>query len=83
EATSCPLSKKEQGIIHMVAGLGYEWALIPILNCGVNINFHDIRGWTALHWVAQFGRIFKIKVLFAFFYFLLQLMLILSQIPIA
>ncbi|KAB2599111.1 calmodulin-binding transcription activator 4-like [Pyrus ussuriensis x Pyrus communis] len=52
----CCLSKKEQGIIHMVAGLGFEWALNPILNCGVNINFRDINGWTALHWAARFGR---------------------------
>lgn len=50
------LSKKEQGIIHMVAGLGFEWALQPILNSGVRINFRDINGWTALHWAARFGR---------------------------
>ncbi|KAL8532870.1 hypothetical protein ACS0TY_009176 [Phlomoides rotata] len=50
------LSKKEQGIIHMVAGLGFEWALQPILNSGVSINFRDINGWTALHWAARFGR---------------------------
>ncbi|XP_020229866.1 calmodulin-binding transcription activator 4 isoform X2 [Cajanus cajan] len=56
EETGCSLSKKEQGIIHMVAGLGYEWALNPILSCGVNINFRDINGWTALHWAARFGR---------------------------
>ncbi|KAL0372264.1 UNVERIFIED_CONTAM: Calmodulin-binding transcription activator 4 [Sesamum calycinum] len=30
----CSLSKKEQGIIHMVAGLGFEWALQPILKSG-------------------------------------------------
>ncbi|KAJ9169311.1 hypothetical protein P3X46_017517 [Hevea brasiliensis] len=53
---SCTLSKKEQGIIHMVAGLGYEWALSPILSQGVNVNFRDINGWTALHWAARFGR---------------------------
>ncbi|KAK3040874.1 hypothetical protein RJ639_029218, partial [Escallonia herrerae] len=52
----CSLSKKEQGIIHMVAGLGFGWALNPILNSGVSINFRDINGWTALHWAARFGR---------------------------
>ncbi|KAK4265058.1 hypothetical protein QN277_026160 [Acacia crassicarpa] len=56
EETGSSLSKKEQGIIHMVAGLGFEWALNPILSCGVNINFRDINGWTALHWAARFGR---------------------------
>ncbi|XP_027915464.1 calmodulin-binding transcription activator 4-like isoform X1 [Vigna unguiculata] len=56
EGTDCSLSKKEQGIIHMVSGLGFEWALNPILSCGVNINFRDINGWTALHWAAKFGR---------------------------
>ncbi|CAK7336147.1 unnamed protein product [Dovyalis caffra] len=50
------LSKKEQGIIHMVAGLGFEWAISPILSHGVGINFRDINGWTALHWAARFGR---------------------------
>lgn len=54
--SGCSLSKKEQGIIHMVAGLGFEWALNPILNYGVNVNFRDINGWTALHWAARFGR---------------------------
>ncbi|PON54974.1 Serine/threonine protein kinase [Trema orientale] len=54
--TGCSLSKKEQGIIHMVAGLGFEWALKPILSCGVSVNFRDINGWTALHWAARFGR---------------------------
>ncbi|XP_052203968.1 calmodulin-binding transcription activator 4 [Diospyros lotus] len=54
--SGCSLSKKEQGVIHMVAGLGFDWALNPILNCGVSINFRDINGWTALHWAAQFGR---------------------------
>ncbi|XP_059285282.1 calmodulin-binding transcription activator 4-like isoform X8 [Lycium ferocissimum] len=50
------LSRKEQGIIHMIAGLGFEWALHPILNAGVSVNFRDISGWTALHWAARFGR---------------------------
>lgn len=56
ETPCCSLSKKEQGIIHMVAGLGFEWALQPILNSGVSINFRDINGWTPLHWAARFGR---------------------------
>ncbi|XP_030496224.2 calmodulin-binding transcription activator 4 isoform X2 [Cannabis sativa] len=56
DQTGCPLSKKEQGIIHMIAGLGFEWAINPILSSGVSINFRDINGWTALHWAARFGR---------------------------
>ncbi|XP_022155421.1 calmodulin-binding transcription activator 4 isoform X2 [Momordica charantia] len=56
DPAGCSLSKKDQGIIHMIAGLGYVWALNPILSCGVNINFRDINGWTALHWAARFGR---------------------------
>uniref|UniRef100_A0A7N1A5B5 CG-1 domain-containing protein n=1 Tax=Kalanchoe fedtschenkoi TaxID=63787 RepID=A0A7N1A5B5_KALFE len=54
--SSCLLSRKEQGVIHMIAGLGYEWALTPIISSGVSINFRDINGWTALHWAARFGR---------------------------
>lgn len=50
------LSKRDQGIIHMVSGLGFGWALNPVLNSGVGVNFRDINGWTALHWAAQFGR---------------------------
>lgn len=50
------MSKKEQGVIHTVAGLGFEWALNPILSHGVGINFRDINGWTVLHWAAHFGR---------------------------
>ncbi|KAK1415859.1 hypothetical protein QVD17_31647 [Tagetes erecta] len=50
------LSKREQGIIHMVSGLGFGWALEPILKAGAGINFRDINGWTALHWAARFGR---------------------------
>ncbi|KAE8724548.1 Calmodulin-binding transcription activator 4 [Hibiscus syriacus] len=56
DQSGCTMSKKEQGIIHMAAGLGFEWALNPILNCGININFRDINGWTALHWAVRFGR---------------------------
>lgn len=52
----CLLSKQEQGIIHMISGLGYGWALNPILDSGVGINFRDANGWTALHWAARFGR---------------------------
>ncbi|CDP13355.1 unnamed protein product [Coffea canephora] len=52
----CSLSKKEQGVIHIISGLGFEWALHPFLKSGVNVNFRDINGWTALHWAARFGR---------------------------
>lgn len=56
DGTKCSLSKREQGIIHVISGLGYEWALSLILEAGVGINFRDAKGWTALHWAARFGR---------------------------
>lgn len=56
DGTRCLLSKQEQGIIHLISGLGYEWALNPVLSAGVGINFRDANGWTALHWAAHFGR---------------------------
>ncbi|KAK9751182.1 hypothetical protein RND81_02G248100 [Saponaria officinalis] len=56
EGIDTSLSRKEQGVIHMIAGLGYEWALDPLLKSGIGVNFRDINGWTALHWAARFGR---------------------------
>lgn len=56
DESGCSLSKKEQGAIHMIAGLGFEWALNSVINSGVSTNFRDINGWTALHWAAHFGR---------------------------
>lgn len=56
EQTGHLLSKQDQGIIHLISGLGYEWALSPILDYGVGINFRDANGWTPLHWAAYCGR---------------------------
>jgi hypothetical protein len=50
------LCKEGQGVIHLVAALGYDWAIKPIIIAGVNVNFRDAHGWTALHWAASSGR---------------------------
>ncbi|KAG2409948.1 Calmodulin-binding transcription activator [Vigna angularis] len=50
------LSEEGQGVLHLVAALGYDWAIKPIITAGVNINFRDVSGWTALHWAAYCGR---------------------------
>ncbi|KAJ8528909.1 hypothetical protein K7X08_030649 [Anisodus acutangulus] len=39
-----------------VAGLGYEWGLLPLIAAGISPNFRDARGRTALHWAAHYGR---------------------------
>ncbi|XP_028550153.1 calmodulin-binding transcription activator 2 isoform X2 [Dendrobium catenatum] len=50
------LDKEGQGVLHLAAALGYDWAIKPIIAAGVGINFRDLHGWTALHWAAFFGR---------------------------
>ncbi|KAK9090094.1 hypothetical protein Sjap_023271 [Stephania japonica] len=56
DSSNFSLPKGKQNIIHIAAGLGFEWALCPILNTGVSVNIRDVNGWTALHWAARFGR---------------------------
>ncbi|XP_038683522.1 calmodulin-binding transcription activator 2-like isoform X2 [Tripterygium wilfordii] len=45
-----------QGVLHLAAALGYDWAIKPSVTSGVSINFRDVNGWTALHWAAFCGR---------------------------
>uniref|UniRef100_A0A5B6Z3X7 Putative calmodulin-binding transcription activator 3-like isoform X1 n=1 Tax=Davidia involucrata TaxID=16924 RepID=A0A5B6Z3X7_DAVIN len=50
------LDEEGQGVLHLAAALGYNWALKPTIVSGVNIDFRDVNGWTALHWAAFCGR---------------------------
>ncbi|MED6174583.1 hypothetical protein PIB30_070406 [Stylosanthes scabra] len=50
------LDEGGQGVLHLAAALGYDWALQPTVVAGVNVNFRDLNGWTALHWAAFCGR---------------------------
>ncbi|RYR17509.1 hypothetical protein Ahy_B03g062225 isoform B [Arachis hypogaea] len=58
------LDKDGQGVLHLVAALGYDWAITPVITAGVNINFRDVNGWTALHWAASCGSITHLYVIF-------------------
>ncbi|KAH7299477.1 hypothetical protein KP509_24G013800 [Ceratopteris richardii] len=53
------------GVLHIGAALGYTWIIAPLLAAGLNINFRDSRGWTALHWAAHCGREAMVTVLMA------------------
>ncbi|CAN6300696.1 unnamed protein product [Urochloa humidicola] len=59
------MCKEGQCVIHLVAALGYDWAIRPIIVAGVNVNFRDAHGWTALHWAASLGRERTVGVLIA------------------
>ncbi|KAL5982189.1 hypothetical protein ACLOJK_016259 [Asimina triloba] len=50
------LDEEGQGVLHLAAALGYDWAIAPTLAAGVKIDFRDVHGWTALHWAAYCGR---------------------------
>jgi calmodulin-binding transcription activator len=50
------LDDEGQGVLHLAAALGYDWAIRPTVSANVNINFRDVHGWTALHWAAFCGR---------------------------
>ncbi|XVF38951.1 hypothetical protein REPUB_Repub20aG0147100 [Reevesia pubescens] len=50
------LDEKGQGVVHLAASLGYEWAMGPVVAAGISPNFRDARGRTALHWASYFGR---------------------------
>ncbi|GKV13025.1 hypothetical protein SLEP1_g24103 [Rubroshorea leprosula] len=50
------LDEGGQGVLHLAAALGYDWALEPTIVAGVSVDFRDVNGWTALHWAAFFGR---------------------------
>ncbi|KAK6923395.1 IPT domain [Dillenia turbinata] len=49
------LDEGGQGVLHFAAALGCDWAIPPTLVAGVNVNFRDANGWTALHWAAYCG----------------------------
>ncbi|XP_017227061.1 calmodulin-binding transcription activator 1 isoform X2 [Daucus carota subsp. sativus] len=50
------LDDEGQGVIHLAAALGFEWAIGPIIAAGISPNFRDAKGKTALHWASYYGR---------------------------
>jgi hypothetical protein len=56
------LGQEGQGVIHLAAALGYDWAMKPIVVAGVSVNLRDVHGWTALHWAASCGRFCSLAI---------------------
>lgn len=50
------LDDEGQGVIHLAAALGFEWAVAPMIAAGISPNFRDAKGKTALHWASYYGR---------------------------
>lgn len=45
-----------QGVIHLVAALGFDWAIAPMVRAGVEVGYQDVQGQTAYHWASLYGR---------------------------
>ncbi|MCL7026122.1 hypothetical protein MKW94_028934 [Papaver nudicaule] len=50
------LDSKGQGVLHLLASLGYTWAISLFRFAGFKLDGRDRFGWTALHWAAFYGR---------------------------
>ena len=50
------VSNGAPGLLHLVAGMGWAWAVPQLMSAGFDLNSRDGRGLTALHWAAGRGR---------------------------
>ncbi|KAI3944166.1 hypothetical protein MKW92_023431 [Papaver armeniacum] len=50
------LDEQGQGVLHLVASLGFDWAIALCARNGFPVDSEDAFGWTALHWAAYYGR---------------------------
>ncbi|MCL7035730.1 hypothetical protein MKW94_029625 [Papaver nudicaule] len=50
------LDSQGQGVLHLLASLGYAWAVSLFRQGGLSVDRKDRFGWTALHWAAFYGR---------------------------
>ncbi|KAI3883300.1 hypothetical protein MKX03_003444 [Papaver bracteatum] len=58
------LDDEGQGVIHIVASLGYAWAIGILGRLQFILDFKDAFGWTPLHWAAFHGRSLTLKLIF-------------------
>jgi calmodulin-binding transcription activator len=74
------LPKNYHGIIHLISGLGFNWGLNLLLDSGVNVNYRDKNGWTALHWAARFGRYLLCICIYIYIFFSYSVIAILQKL---